>query len=168
MDDGESHLRYSRFGPLERDHAGRPLCRACKAPLPPGRHYCGPLCRRDFLIRASRTVARQEYLAAYGDRCVQCGVRESAARAAHALALAILTEVHQERLLLPFECFPLDHIRPVADGGGECGLDNYRMLCAACHGPVTQRFRRDRRNRRSQGPWEAAARDRSGYRVPLG
>lgn len=26
-----------------------------------------------------------------------------------------------------------DHIRPVAEGGGECGLDNYQSLCFPCH-----------------------------------
>lgn len=26
-----------------------------------------------------------------------------------------------------------DHIRPVAEGGGECGLPGYQTLCCACH-----------------------------------
>jgi 5-methylcytosine-specific restriction endonuclease McrA len=26
-----------------------------------------------------------------------------------------------------------DHIVPVAEGGGECGLDNLRTLCTPCH-----------------------------------
>jgi 5-methylcytosine-specific restriction protein A len=26
-----------------------------------------------------------------------------------------------------------DHVIPVAEGGGGCGLDNYRTLCIACH-----------------------------------
>lgn len=26
-----------------------------------------------------------------------------------------------------------DHITPVVEGGGECGLDNYRTLCCRCH-----------------------------------
>jgi hypothetical protein len=26
-----------------------------------------------------------------------------------------------------------DHIRPVAEGGGECGLDNMQTLCLWCH-----------------------------------
>ena len=33
---------------------------------------------------------------------------------------------------------------PVADGGGECGLENYRLLCRACHVAVTSRWRRER------------------------
>lgn len=30
-----------------------------------------------------------------------------------------------------------DHIVPVAEGGGECDLDNYRTLCHPCHKLVT-------------------------------
>jgi 5-methylcytosine-specific restriction endonuclease McrA len=30
-----------------------------------------------------------------------------------------------------------DHIIPVKDGGGLCGLDNMRTLCIACHKKVT-------------------------------
>lgn len=37
-----------------------------------------------------------------------------------------------------------DHVIPVADGGGECGLDNYRLLCRACHVAVTMAWRRRR------------------------
>jgi hypothetical protein len=41
-----------------------------------------------------------------------------------------------------------DHIVPVADGGGECGLENYRLLCRACHVSVTAAWRRARVDRR--------------------
>lgn len=37
-----------------------------------------------------------------------------------------------------------DHIVPVADGGGECGLDNYRLLCRPCHLHVTLAWRAQR------------------------
>jgi 5-methylcytosine-specific restriction protein A len=40
-----------------------------------------------------------------------------------------------------------DHIVPVAEGGGECGLGNMRTLCLKCHREVTAalraRLRRD-------------------------
>jgi 5-methylcytosine-specific restriction endonuclease McrA len=38
-----------------------------------------------------------------------------------------------------------DHIVPVADGGGECGLENYRLLCRPCHVQVTLTWRAQRR-----------------------
>ncbi len=34
-----------------------------------------------------------------------------------------------------------DHILPVAEGGGECDLDNMRTLCLRCHRKVTAELR---------------------------
>jgi 5-methylcytosine-specific restriction endonuclease McrA len=34
-----------------------------------------------------------------------------------------------------------DHIIPVAEGGGECDLDNMRTLCLKCHRAVTAALR---------------------------
>jgi len=35
-----------------------------------------------------------------------------------------------------------DHIVPVAEGGGECSLENLRTLCIWCHHNETARLRR--------------------------
>jgi 5-methylcytosine-specific restriction endonuclease McrA len=35
-----------------------------------------------------------------------------------------------------------DHILPVAEGGGECDLENLRTLCLPCHREVTAELRR--------------------------
>lgn len=32
----------------------------------------------------------------------------------------------------------VDHIVPVVEGGGECGMDNLRTLCVPCHRQVTR------------------------------
>lgn len=32
----------------------------------------------------------------------------------------------------------MDHIKPVSEGGGECGLDNLRTLCIRCHKQATR------------------------------
>lgn len=37
-----------------------------------------------------------------------------------------------------------DHIKPVVEGGGGCGLENYRTLCRPCHVEVTRELRRRR------------------------
>lgn len=34
-----------------------------------------------------------------------------------------------------------DHIVPVAEGGGSCGLDNLRTLCTPCHQGETEKLR---------------------------
>ena len=41
-----------------------------------------------------------------------------------------------------------DHIKPVSEGGGECGLDNYRTLCCRCHKAETAELRKRLRERR--------------------
>ena len=35
-----------------------------------------------------------------------------------------------------------DHILPVAEGGGQCDLENLRTLCLLCHREVTADLRR--------------------------
>ncbi len=34
-----------------------------------------------------------------------------------------------------------DHIVPVAEGGGSCGLNNFRTLCSPCHQSETQKLK---------------------------
>ena len=34
-----------------------------------------------------------------------------------------------------------DHFVPVAEGGGNCGLENFRTLCSPCHLNETERLR---------------------------
>ncbi|WP_260473131.1 HNH endonuclease signature motif containing protein [Edaphobacter aggregans] len=34
-----------------------------------------------------------------------------------------------------------DHILPVAEGGGQCDLDNIRTLCLLCHREATAQLR---------------------------
>lgn len=36
----------------------------------------------------------------------------------------------------------MDHIVPVSEGGGLCGLDGYRTLCHKCHSAETNKLRR--------------------------
>lgn len=42
----------------------------------------------------------------------------------------------------------MDHITPVIEGGGGCGLDNLRTLCVPCHRQVTKDLARRRRKQR--------------------
>jgi hypothetical protein len=44
-----------------------------------------------------------------------------------------------------------DHIVPVVEGGGECGLDGYRTLCLRCHRSETAALARRRAEARAQG-----------------
>ena len=43
-----------------------------------------------------------------------------------------------------------DHIVPVVEGGGGCGLDNYRTLCRRCHVEATAELARRRARERHE------------------
>ncbi|HEY3703518.1 MAG TPA: HNH endonuclease [Terracidiphilus sp.] len=49
-----------------------------------------------------------------------------------------------------------DHILPVAEGGGECDLDNIRTLCLRCHRAATVALRA---RMRKAGSREAGTRE---------
>lgn len=53
----------------------------------------------------------------------------------------------------PNSFWEADHIVPVVEGGGICGLDNYRTLCVQCHRHETKRLagRRAVKRRRDAG-----------------
>jgi 5-methylcytosine-specific restriction endonuclease McrA len=53
-----------------------------------------------------------------------------------ALAAWGLKKLHRRSL------WDADHIVPVAEGGGECDLENIRTLCLHCHRSVTEELRR--------------------------
>jgi 5-methylcytosine-specific restriction endonuclease McrA len=44
-----------------------------------------------------------------------------------------------------------DHIVPVVEGGGQCGLDGYRTLCLKCHKVETAKLRKRIAERRRAG-----------------
>jgi len=55
------------------------------------------------------------------------------------------------KLSKPYGGQPLweaDHIVPVVEGGGECGIDNYRTLCIACHRAETAKLAARRAEKR--------------------
>ena len=44
-------------------------------------------------------------------------------------------------LVLARSLWDADHILPVAEGGGECDLENLRTLCLRCHRAATRELR---------------------------
>lgn len=111
---------------LPRGANGYPLCRWCQRETPgPRRTFCGEACVHEWRIRTDPGYVRQKLHEKERGACQLCGVACGGIRGA----------------------WQADHIVPVAEGGGGCGLDGYRTLCKPCHKEQTkqlmQRLRRE-------------------------
>lgn len=159
-----------------RGPEGRPLCRRCLAEILPGigaGEFCGPACRHEFLVHASPAYARRAVFARDRGVCSHC--RLPCGRLDRVIALVAGTagdpEEGRARALALIEAlgfgarqrvvslWQADHRLAVAEGGGDCGLGNYRTLCLACHASETRDLHlRLRRRRRAADPtprWSA-------------
>jgi 5-methylcytosine-specific restriction protein A len=54
---------------------------------------------------------------------------------------------YRPRRQWPGHYWEMDHVVPVVEGGGGCGLDNLRTLCVPCHRDVTRALHQRRRKR---------------------
>lgn len=155
---------------IKRDQDGRKLC-SCgcgRHPVHPRINWFSQECVDQWKIRNDpKTVS---YLVKARDKgvCAICGIDTIAEHARYRKALtdhyeAVVHDRHRvswisaetiENLTLrdtpkPPEGFPglsmrwwqADHIVPVVEGGGQCGLENYRTLCIPCHKRVTRELR---------------------------
>lgn len=108
-----------RFVPnrLQPEQDGKKLCKVCHAPLPPRRWaYCSDECWH----RNSPSIMRSKVWKRDRGVCALCGLDTKTV-----------------------ECrWEADHIVPVAEGGGLCGLDGYRTLCKGCHGKASGELRK--------------------------
>ena len=50
------------------------------------------------------------------------------------------SKTYPEEVIRKLPRWQADHIVPVAEGGGLCGLDGYRTLCSDCHKRVTRQL----------------------------
>jgi hypothetical protein len=132
-----------QWGVPERDAQGRVVCRWCRGPVaPPRRTFCGDACVHEWKIRSSPWYVRREVKKRDKGVCRLCGLNVVKAHREwrRAQPPAVDRQARKAwRAARPR--WEADHIVPVADGGGECGLDNYRLLCRACHVRVTLEWR---------------------------
>jgi len=126
------------------------ICRWCHATVqPPRRTFCNDSCVHEYLIRSNNQYMRKSIWERDRGVCAGCGVRTTT------IGKAILAEGNEQQqnarrqtYSVPLKrkiwrskfcsaVFDVDHIQPVAAGGGQCGLDNLRTLCLACHKAVS-------------------------------
>jgi 5-methylcytosine-specific restriction enzyme A len=137
-----SHQRNSRGGwadheDLPKGPNGRALCRRCSQEVPVGRRtFCSKACVTEWRIRTDAGFARRQVFQRDRGVCAECGKnvfedaewRNGSKRTPRARGSGDLWQA--------------DHIVPVAEGGGECGLDGLRTLCHACHLVATAALRK--------------------------
>jgi 5-methylcytosine-specific restriction endonuclease McrA len=128
---------------------GRPLCRWCQLEILASRRrtFCSDFCVHQWRLRSDPGYLREQVLARDLGICALCGVDTVTAYAAlkrsrgearnEALTMWGLRSVGARRSL-----WDADHVLPVAEGGGECDLDNLRTLCLLCHREATADLRR--------------------------
>jgi len=143
------------FTPAPTDAEGNRLCRNCHGPIPANRmhrHNCCRACSREWRGKTSPSWMR--YLVWERDQgiCSGCGQN------------CIAGEFYRDgsprenRAHGTGDLWQADHIVPVVEGGGECGLARFRTLCTACHRAETAALARRRAQARSTYPGRSAER----------
>lgn len=133
---------------LPKGTNGRPLCRWCNLELLPGRRrtFCSEFCVHEWKLRSNPGYLRDQVFARDRGICAMCGV--DCQKELHHLkrqrgpARIRAWEKWGLRPGSRSSLWDADHILPVAEGGGECDLDNIRTLCLRCHREVTAALRK--------------------------
>lgn len=154
-------IKYSIAFPPRKDAEGRYLCRTCGVVLD-GRKtsFCSQACRDDALIRCWPSEARRQVKARDKEVCAGCGLDCAAAKKIIQTAgrecwgqgvrwngqigrISGYEAVWQFLATKPrSHLWEANHIVPVVEGSGGCGLDNLETLCIWCHRDHTAELRR--------------------------
>jgi len=125
---------------------GRGLCRWCSLEVPRGRFtFCSDYCVHEWKLRTQPAYLREQVFVRDGGICARCRVDTVAAarqlRYSRASRRAALLAHWGLKRRTRKSLWDADHILPVAEGGGECDLDNIRTLCLRCHRQATMALR---------------------------
>ncbi len=138
---------------------GEKLCRYCLRPVPKGRRtMCSRECAHEWMLRRDMGYVRQQVYQRDKGVCAICGVdTREVAKAIEELHRTVLESYGYTRYGSVWatwyaglgidrrgSLWDADHIVPVVEGGGGCGLENYRTLCVWCHRRETAELARRR------------------------
>jgi 5-methylcytosine-specific restriction endonuclease McrA len=114
---------------------GRLACLECGGDITAKtrRTFCSPKCSEAFRIKTSAQAVRIALLERDKGICAKCHKDVLEGRAAT-----------RRRARGTGHLWQADHILPVVEGGGSCGLENYRTLCTDCHRGETAELARRR------------------------
>ena len=134
---------------LLKTEEGLPCCRWCnKSVHKPRRTICSKECQHELLLRINNRYIRDCLYKRDNGICKMCNI-DTKDIAKEALKLSDENKTNYlkyHNISLKRKIWirkhggglwDADHIIPVKDGGGMCGLDNLRTLCISCHKKIT-------------------------------
>ncbi len=136
---------------LPVDENGNKCCRWCgKGVKPPRRTMCSPECVHELRLRIDGRYLRDCVYKRDKGICCICKIdtKETAKKANSLEDNELVLFLKEYDISLKRKIWikkhggglwDADHIIPVKDGGGLCGLENMRTLCIKCHKNVTFR-----------------------------
>ena len=126
-------------------------CAWCKGPVPTRRRkYCSEECANEVWIRTNPSVARYHVEKRDQGVCSRCGCDTmKLERILRKVNWMVSNWARRAMGFTGVALWEMDHINPVEDGGGMCGLENLRTLCRPCHVEVTAQSRKDKAWRRN-------------------
>lgn len=135
---------------LPKNEEGLTCCRWCgKGVKPPRRTMCSPECVHELQLRTNGRYLRDCVYNRDKGICQMCKI-DTKKIAKEALQLRTEEkEIFLKKYSISLKrkiwkrkhgggLWDADHIIPVKDGGGSCGLENIRTLCIKCHKVVTK------------------------------
>ncbi len=155
MSTSRIHPAAGRVDPMDlpRGPQGRCLCRLCGEEVPKRRRtFCSDVCVERWRIRTDPSFLRSLVWKRDRGRCARCGLKCRDLEKSLKLLRQVLVRLGQSpvygklRQVMKIQSrhtfWDADHIQAVADGGGECGLDNMQTLCLWCHRDKTAAMHR--------------------------
>src|SRR5260370_1567 len=138
---------------------GLPLCRWCDLEIIAKRRrtFCSDYCVHQWRMRTDPGYLRDQVFVRDRGRCAACSIDTVAAynvlkRSRGAARAAGLSLYGMKTITSRRSLWDADHILPVAEGGGQCDLDNLRTLCLLCHREATRELRARLRRQDCPGP----------------
>lgn len=126
------------------------------------KYWFSEACVHEWKIRNQQAYARHQVFLRDKGVCQYCGRDTEKERQDHWLAVRKIVGCHKSYDVVVRRVFydpphpdhknrwQADHIVPVVEGGGQCGLDGLRTLCTDCHVQETRKLARRLAERRRE------------------
>ena len=137
---------WADLSALPKGAGGRSLCRWCNLEVPARRRtFCSEWCVNEWRLRTDGAYLRERVFERDSGVCAVCAV-DTIAEWRHLKRLRGAARLRALRAwglsrLTRRSLWDADHIIPVAEGGGQCDLENLRTLCLRCHRKATADLR---------------------------